>query len=151
MVEEHDFLFGAEPCVADFATYHPLWFTRVQVPAMAAILAVTPAVLEWMDRMTALGHGRLEKFSAAKAITVAERSDPLPAGANLLIDSAFQDDHNIPLGSPVTVTPESFGAESTEGELLAATRTHYTLKRSDERCGIVHVHFPRVGYVLRAG
>ena len=139
-----------EPCVADFATYHPLWFTRVQVPAMAAILAVTPAVLEWMDRMAALGHGRLEQFSAAKAITVAERSDPMPAGANLLIDSAFQDDHGIPLGSPVTVTPESFGAEATEGELLAATRTHYTLKRSDERAGIVHVHFPRVGYVLRA-
>ncbi|MES2481382.1 MAG: glutathione S-transferase family protein [Pseudomonadota bacterium] len=150
MVEEHDFLFGAEPCVADFATYHPLWFTRVQVPAMAAILAVTPAVLEWMDRMAALGHGRLEKFSAAKAIAVAERSDPLPAGANLLIDSGFQDDHGIPLGSPVTVTPESFGSEATEGELLAATRTHYTLKRSDERAGIVHVHFPRVGYVLRA-
>ena len=30
MADEHDFLFGAEPCVADFAAYHALWYTRVQ-------------------------------------------------------------------------------------------------------------------------
>ena len=28
MAEEHDFLFGTDPCVADFAAYHPLWYTR---------------------------------------------------------------------------------------------------------------------------
>jgi hypothetical protein len=33
--------------------------------------------------------------------------------------------------------------------LLAATRTHYTLQREDPRVGTVHVHFPRIGYVLR--
>jgi hypothetical protein len=49
----------------------------------------------------------------------------------------------------VTVTPESFGTEATEGELLAATRTHYTLRRDDPRAGTVHVHFPRIGYVLK--
>ena len=32
---------------------------------------------------------------------------------------------------------------------MAATRMHYTLRRTDERAGTVHVHFPRVGYVLR--
>ena len=44
MAEEHDFLFGTEPCVADFAAYHALWYTRVQVPVMADILNATPAV-----------------------------------------------------------------------------------------------------------
>jgi hypothetical protein len=39
--------------------------------------------------------------------------------------------------------------EPTEGELLAATRMHYTLRRTDPRAGTVHVHFPRIGYVLR--
>jgi len=62
---------------------------------------------------------------------------------------AFQDDHGIDLGSRVTVAAESFGQEPTEGELVAATRTRYTLRRTDERAGTVHVHFPRVGYVLR--
>jgi glutathione S-transferase len=149
MVEEHDFLFGTEPCVADFATYHALWYTRVQVPVMADILAATPAVGEWLDRMAAIGHGAADKFSAADAITVAHGAQPMPPGQNLLIDSAFQDDHGIPLGTLVSLTAETFGPEQTEGVLIAATRTHYTLRREDPRAGVVHVHFPRVGYVLR--
>ena len=32
MADEHDFLFGMEPCVADFAAYHGIWYTRHQVP-----------------------------------------------------------------------------------------------------------------------
>jgi glutathione S-transferase len=145
MVEEHDYLFGAEPCVADFAAYHPLWFTRVCTPAMADIFEPVPAVLEWMDRIAALGHGRLEKFKAEDAITVAANAEPAP-----LEGDVFQDEHGIPLGSAVTVAAESFGQEPTAGELVAATRTRYTLRRTDPRAGTVHVHFPRIGYVLRA-
>jgi glutathione S-transferase len=149
MVEEHDFLFGTDPCVADFATYHGLWYTRNQVPVLADILAATPAVSEWMDRLAATGHGIMDKFNSADAITVAKNAEPEPAGSNLLIDSAFQDDHAIPLGTPVTITAETFGPEPTQGVLLAATRTHYTLQREEPRVGTVHVHFPRIGYVLR--
>ena len=50
----------------------------------------------------------------------------------------------------VTITAESFGLEPTEGELVAATRTRYTLRRVDERAGLVHVHFPRIGFTLKA-
>ena len=149
MAEEHDFLFGVEPCIADFAAYHPLWFTRTRVPVLADVLAITPAVLEWMDRIQALGQGHPEKFSAADAVEVASKADPRLPGGNLLLDSAFQDDHGIALGSRVTITAESFGPEPTEGELIAATRTHYTLSRTDPRAGTVHVHFPRIGYVMK--
>ena len=65
-------------------------------------------------------------------------------------DNFFQDEHGIALGSAVTVSAETFGQEPTHGTLLAATRTRYTLRREDPRAGVVHVHFPRVGYVLRA-
>ncbi|SFE67944.1 glutathione S-transferase family protein [Paracidovorax wautersii] len=144
MAEEHDFLFGAEPCVADFAAYHPLWFTRQCVPVMAEIFAATPAVIEWMDRLAALGHGRMEKFDAESAIAVAARSEPLP-----LVGEAFQDDHGIALGTEVTIMAETFGPEPTQGTLVAATRTRYTLRRTDPRAGTVHVHFPRIGYALK--
>ncbi|RYF25326.1 MAG: glutathione S-transferase family protein [Comamonadaceae bacterium] len=144
MVEEHEFLFGAEPCVADFAAYHPLWFTRTCVPVMADIFSATPAVLEWMDRMAALGQGRMAKFTAQDAITVAANATPLP-----LVGDVFQDEHGIPLGSAVSIAAETFGTEPTEGTLIAATRTRYTIARTDPRAGDVHVHFPRIGYVLR--
>lgn len=145
MVEEHDFLFGAEPCVADFAAYHPLWFTRVCTPSVADVFEHVPAVLEWMDRIASIGHGRMAKFSAQDAITVAERCEPLSD-----MSAVFQDEHGIALGSEVSVAPESFGTEATQGTLVAATRTRYTLRRTDPGAGTVHVHFPRIGYVLRA-
>jgi glutathione S-transferase len=112
---------------------------------MADILSATPAVLEWMDRLAALGQGRAEKFSAQDAITVAAGALPQP-----MPPQVFQDEHGIALGSRVSIAAESFGTEPTEGLLVAATRMHYTLARSDARAGTLHVHFPRIGYVLRA-
>ena len=144
MLEQNDYLLGDAPCVADFAVYHPLWFTRHRTPAVADILDATPAVLQWMDRMAALGHGQPEKMSSTEALAQAHAATPAP-----LHDTHFQDDHGIALGSRVTVAAESFGTETTEGELVAATRTQLTLRRTDERAGTVHVHFPRVGFVLR--
>jgi glutathione S-transferase len=146
MLDRQDFLLGNAPCVADFAAYHPLWFTRHCVPVMADILHTTPSVLAWMDRMAALGHGKMEKFNAEQAIALCAASEPLA----LAPDTVFQDEHGIPLGSVVTISAETFGQEPTEGVLLAATRTRYTLRREDPRAGVVHVHFPRIGYSLRA-
>ena len=145
MLDDWPFLMGEAPCIVDFAMYHPLWFTRVRTSVLAGILNATPAVLEWMDRMHAMGHGTMEKFSSAQAIAVAAASVPAP-----LHDDIFQDDHGIALGSRVLVSAESFGPETTEGELIAATRMHFTLRRTDERAGEVHVHFPRIGYCLKA-
>ena len=144
MLESHDFLLGHSPSVADFAAYHPLWFSRVRNPSMAGILDATPAVLSWMDRMAAFGHGHSEKMNSSEAIALAAASQPAPLG-----DEVFQDEHGLPLGSEVSITAESFGPEPTTGTLLAATRTRYTLRRVDERAGVVHVHFPRVGFVLK--
>jgi glutathione S-transferase len=146
MLDGQAFLLGGTPCVADFAAYHPVWFTRQVVPVMAGILDATPAVLAWMDRMAALGHGASEKWSAEQAIALANSSTPVALSAS----DVFQDDHGIPLGSAVTIAAETFGQEATQGILLAATRTRYTLRREDPRAGTVHVHFPRIGYVLRA-
>lgn len=145
MLEGQDFLLGSAPCAADFAAYHPLWFTRSRVPVLAGILDATPVLLAWMDRMAAIGHGAMEKYSATEAIAASAASAALS-----LSDTFFQDEHGIALGSRVTVAAENFGQETTEGELLAATRTRYTLRRLDPRAGTVQVHFPRIGYVLKA-
>ena len=144
MLDDWPFLLGSLPSIADFAAYHPLWFTRTRTPAMAGILNATPAVLTWMDRMAAMGHANFEKFTAADAIAVAAAATPAA-----LHDDIFQDEHGISLGSQVTINSENFGLEPTHGELVAATRMRYTLRRTDQRAGTVHVHFPRVGYILK--
>ena len=149
MLDGQDFLMGSVPCVADFSVYHPLWFTRTRVPVVADILDHTPGVLAWMDRMAAIGHGTLEKMSAIKSIASCSAATGTTAPFHPESHSEFQDEHGIPLGSQVTLAAESFGPETTQGELVAATRTRYTLRRVDERAGTVHVHFPRIGFVLK--
>lgn len=145
MLTQNSFLLSPAPTIADFAAYHSLWFTRVCVPVMADIFQATPLVLNWMDSMAAYDQGKQEKFSASDAITLAANSTPAA-----LASPIFQDEHGIALGTPVSIAAESFGAETTEGELIAATATQYALRRHDERAGTVHVHFPRIGYVLKA-
>ena len=144
MLDDWPYLLGEVPSIADFAAYHPLWFTRTRTPAMAGVLNATPAVLDWMNRMTDIGHSPFEKFNALDAIAVAATSTPAA-----LHDDIFQDEHGIALGSQVLIKSENFGPEPTQGELIAATRMHYTLRRTDERAGTVHVHFPRIGYILK--
>jgi glutathione S-transferase len=144
MLHAQDFLLGDQPCVADFAAYHPLWFTLERTPSVASILEATPEVQAWMARMKAMGHGVSEKCSAEQAVQLARKASPAQPS-----NEAFQDEHSIPLGSPVVIAADTFGLEPTEGTLVAATRTRYTLRREDARAGTVHVHFPRVGFTLK--
>lgn len=146
MLDGQDFLLGDRPSVADFSAYHPLWFTRTQTSSVAHILQATPAVLAWMDRMAAIGHASSEPMTSAQAIAHAAGSAGVGA---VLADGPLQDDHGIALGSTVTVSGDSFGPEPTHGALVAATRMHFTLQRVDERAGTVHVHFPRIGNLLK--
>jgi glutathione S-transferase len=144
MVEEHAFLLGDTPSIADFACYHPLWFTRER-SKLPAIFEATPKVLTWMDRMATFSKPAAARMTEAEALAQGKNSSP-----QAFTDETFQNDHGIALGTEVNITAESFGLEVTTGELIAATRTRYTLRRSDPRAGTVHVHFPRVGFNMRA-
>lgn len=147
---DRPFLLGQSPCIADFSVYHTLWFSRRYVPDVAAMLMREPLLACWMERMAALGHGPMQQVDANAAIAAAAAAQPLPVGQGPLADAVFQDDHGIALGSHVRIAAESFGPEASEGELVAATSTHFSLRRHDARAGTVHVHFPRIGYVLEA-
>jgi glutathione S-transferase len=144
MLHGQNFLFGAQPCVADFAVYHPLWFTQERTPALAGILDATPEVKVWMARMKAIGQGAPGPCSPEEALQAARSSRPAAVQGEV-----FQDEHGIALGSPVVIAADNFGLEPTAGELVAATRTRYTLRRNDARAGDLHVHFPRVGFTLK--
>jgi glutathione S-transferase len=145
MLELSPFVLGDQPSVADLSIYHPLWFTR-RLPPLAEILSISPLILPWMDRIAALGHGkRGAEISRTDSLKIAFDARPVAIPS----DEVFQDDHGIALGSEVTITAESFGLEVTTGTLVAATRTRYTLRRHHEWTGTVHVHFPRIGFVLK--
>ena len=144
MLEQHPFLLGDAPCVADFSAYHPTWYTWRQVPPLAGVLDHTPNVKAWLSRMENIGHGNHTALSSSQALDMART-----AQAKDVSQEPFIDHHGIALGSQVIVCAESFGLEPSQGELVAATRTRYTIRRHDPRAGTVHVHFPRVGFLLK--
>jgi glutathione S-transferase len=146
MLDGQKFLLGDVPSVADFAVYHPLWFTQKIVPPVAGVLDATPAVLAWMDRIDAFEQGEPSKSNATESIAACAINTP--ASSLFGHENTFQDEHGIALGSQVSIRAESFGLEESAGELVAATRTRYTLRRVDALAGEVFVHFPRIGFVL---
>jgi glutathione S-transferase len=146
MLGEQNYLFGAAPTLADFACYHPLWFTAVRVPQMAVIFDATPNLRPWLERMqafSAAGKALRSDLTPQSAIELAASSTPAS------VNAAFVDEHGIELGTQVAITAEKFGLEASVGELLAATTSRYTLRRKDPRAGTVHVHFPRLGFSLK--
>jgi glutathione S-transferase len=146
MLGTHDFLFGAVPTLADFACYHPLWFTATRVPQMAGIFDATPNLRPWLARMQALSEaGRVLRsdLSPQAALEWAASNTPAP------VPASWVDEHGIELGAAVAITAEKFGLEASVGELIAATQQSYTIARTDPRAGTVHVHFPRLGFSLK--
>lgn len=136
-------LFGNSPCVADFATYHPLWPIRA-VPAFAGLLQPYPRVINWIDRMLGIGYGNRKVMTSAQAIEAAKSSKP----AAINSATAYETD-GIKLGDTVDVMPVDFGLDPVRGELLDCSAQQIALRRTDPRAGTVVVHFPRFGFQLR--
>jgi glutathione S-transferase len=136
------FLFGAQPCIADFSLYHVLW-PLWKVADTRPMLAPYPRTLAFVERMAAIGHGSSSELTSAQALEVAKKSRPEP-----IANPAALETGGIALGETVNVMPVDSGLDPVRGELLTCTTEEIAVRRSDPRAGTVVVHFPRFGYQL---
>jgi glutathione S-transferase len=137
--EEGDFLFG-QPSLADLSLAHCLWFVK-GTPVTAPLVDQYPAVAAWLGRVLGFGHGASSEMTAEQALEVARQAQPAA-----LPSEAFTDPNGFALGEQVTISAVDYGVDPVQGELVYAGTEQLTLKRSDDRLGDVHVHFPRVGF-----
>jgi len=137
------FLLGNAPCAADFSLYHTVWPIG-RVPALAPVLAPTPKLGAWMDRMKAIGHGKSSEISSAKALEFSKGAKAAPIKAA----QAYETD-GVALGDTVEVMPVDYALDPVRGELLTASTEEIAIRRSDPRAGTVVVHFPRMGFQLQ--
>ncbi|QRY79229.1 glutathione S-transferase family protein [Pseudomonas sp. PDNC002] len=140
--EEGDFLFG-EPSIADFSLAHCLWFVKA-TPVTSPLVDDYPAVSAWLARVLGFGHGASSPMSADEAIAVARDSQPAA-----LPEDGFVDPNGFQIGQRVVIAATDYGCDPVEGELLHAGRESLILRREDPRAGVVHVHFPRIGFSIR--
>ncbi|MGB3596088.1 glutathione S-transferase family protein [Pseudomonas neustonica] len=139
-----DFLLGDAPCIADFAHYHALWFVGSNA-AVADALAGYPAVNSWMQRMADIGHGVASELSAEEALRIAKEATPAELPSNPITSPG-----SFALGQAVTVSAVDYGADEVAGTLVFEGAEEIIIAREDDRVGLVHVHFPRYGYAIKA-
>ncbi|KAF0863050.1 glutathione S-transferase family protein [Pseudomonas sp. LD120] len=141
--ESGDFLFG-EPSIADIALAHPLWFLK-GTPVTAPLVDEYPAVTAWLARVLGFGHGSFTQMSAEEALEVSRNATPAP-----LPDESLVDPNGFEAGQQVAIAATDYGVDPVLGELLFAGTEELILRREDPRAGVVHVHFPRMGFCIQA-
>lgn len=141
------FLLGEKAGHADFLAWYCFWFVRGRYEQSNEFLAPFKALATWATHMESMGHGTSTAMTPAESLSVAanatsqskeavDASDPtnLSAGVKVAVSSLANPEVEIPV----------------EGVLRVLTRDRVAITRTDDACGEVVVHFPRVGYRVSA-
>ena len=63
--------------------------------------------------------------------------------------TVVQPEQGYPIGQAVAVSAMDYASDPVVGSLVGLSADEVVLRRTDERAGTVHVHFPRIGYQIR--
>lgn len=135
-----EYLLGDEPSIADLAWYHPLWFV-ISNAAVSVLLEDYPSIRAWMARIRDFGDGASTDMEAQEAIRIAHDATPED-----LPEHGFVSTEGLSLGAEVTVSAVDYGCDPVPGTLVHEELDEIVIAREDPRAGLVHVHFPRIGY-----
>ena len=151
LADGRPFLLAQAPTIADFSVYHPLWFIAGIAP-VAGVLDLYPGVRSWMARVASLGHGEFAAMTATQAIGMARMSSSSGAeSADVLADAKhWVDHHGLSRGARARIMANDYALDPIVGELLISAPDHLAVKRDDPLAGEVVVHFPRLGFTLKA-
>ncbi|MGI9246526.1 MAG: glutathione S-transferase family protein [Steroidobacteraceae bacterium] len=145
LADGRPFLLGAAPGLADATAWFVVWMLRGFVASSATLLARCTRIAAWEARLRAIGHGERSEIEAAAALAEARAAVPCPVAG-----VAADDPSGLRAGQLVTVTPDDYGKVPVTGELVGLDAARISIAREDARAGRVHVHFPRLGYVVGA-
>ena len=140
-LSQHPWLMGSQPSIADFSVYHCVWFL-VRAGVADSLLAPWPAVRAWYARILALGHGQRTDMTSTQALAVAASAGG-HAPTEILAGTDFRRDDEV------AVAATDYGKDEVSGTLVGLNHELVTIARRDARAGLVHVHFPRLGYEVR--
>ncbi len=136
---------GESPGQRDTLAWYLCWFLAGRHPQGRAMVDRHPRMAAWYPRMETIGNGRSTPMDGAEALAIGRACEPLPASGTA------EGPEGLAAGQRVGVRPMGQGPDpEVEGELLALGAERISLLRRDADLGAMAVHFPRVGYRLRA-
>jgi glutathione S-transferase len=139
------FLLGAVPSLADCALWNPVWFLQVRMGQgdTPAPLDRLPKIVEWSQRMKAIGSGKPTEMTGAEALEIAKAATAEPGKVD------DKDPSGLKAGQKISITPDDTGKVPVTGTLVGLASDRISIIRSDERVGDVVVHFPRAGFIVQ--
>jgi hypothetical protein len=96
--------------------------------------------------MLEIGEGTRTEIDISAAHAAARAASPAETAAD--IDA--QDAQRFTAGTLVTVEPDDTQRGGSVGELVVLQPNEVAIRRTDPQVGTVVVHFPRLGYRVRA-
>ena len=142
LADGRGFLTGDRPGLVDANAYYNLWFIRSAFPPAASLFETAPHLSQWLERVTAIGHGEPSQVSREAALAVARAAAPV-AGTIAAHDAALA-------GKRVTVAADDYGRDPVHGVLVGSSDHHVAIRREDPLAGEVVVHFPRIGFTVQS-
>lgn len=142
LAENGNYLTGSALSVADLTCYHSLWLLRANCGADAIDkqLFLSRNVINWMDRIAAIGHGHSTEMTPEEALECARTASPI------LPSIGFKDPTAIAAGTRVAVTPNDNARVPVTGTLVAADAQEIIIRKDMPETGVLHIHFPRAGF-----
>lgn len=143
LADGRKFLSGDQPGLVDISCAHILWFLHTGGEKATDVLVPYDKLRGWLDRVTAIGHGKLEEIGATEALAIARDANPA-SEASVMPNNR----EGLERGDQVSVKAEIAGRDPVTGKLHILSKRHVAVQVTGEQVGEVVVHFPRVGYVV---
>ena len=140
--ETGKYVLGESLSLADFSLVQAPWF-YCKISPTGTEIEFPPNLRHWTERVLAVGHGDVSEISADEALDSAKTSQP--AG---VVGDCFNAPEGVRKGDRVKVTPFDDQNTPAEGTLLCADDARISIATETSLTGLVHVHFPRIGYRL---
>lgn len=144
MLKSSPFLLGNEPTLADLALYHIVWFLERNLGPNASGKVEMAGLRDWADRIKAFGHGKPAEIDGKAALEIARAAEPAAIARQVREEGLGRNP-----GDAVVVMADDTGRDPVQGELVALDERRIVIARDDATVGRLHLHFPRVGFVLR--
>ncbi len=137
------YLLGREAGLADFTTYHCVWFLQSFYPPAGELLEPHVGVRAWAGRIKSIGHGRHTPMEPSEALAIARasKSETTPG-----VEPGEPNGWRV--GDRVAVMADDYGRDPIAGELVRASAQEIAIRRNDPEVGDVVVHFPRAGFLV---
>ncbi|MBV8682196.1 MAG: glutathione S-transferase family protein [Caulobacteraceae bacterium] len=140
---------GERPSLGDIAFWLNVWFYGSVLKAqLEQDISDFPQAAAWRERLTAIGCGTHTEMSPAEALAIAAANEP-DAALQIAHDPA--DPSGLSPGASVTMCADDYGCDPIAGSLVSANPHAIVISRQTPELGRLNLHFPRAGYVLRAG